>query len=136
VANVVLQQGDLAILNSVRLAANVVTRLHLFQQPHTPAITDTDATYSAIEANFSGYSPQPLAQWNPAFLNSQGIGEIDANAVTFTQSGGPTNNTIYGAYVTDDSGHVCYAEQFSAPVLMNTGGATLTYTAKLTCQTA
>jgi hypothetical protein len=136
VANVVLQQGDLTDLNVLRQAANAINMIHLYASPHTPAAGDTDGMYSAIEANFSGYAPINLGQWNPAFLNPQSIGEIDANQVVWTHNGGPNINTIYGCYVTDNTGHVFYAEVFDAPVQMNAGGLTLKYTPRLTCQTA
>jgi len=133
-ANVVLQQGDLEFLETVRSAATVLTSLKLFQNNHVPAVTDVNANYT--EATFSGYLAMALGVWNLAFINPSGKGEIDANPQAFSHNGGGVANSIYGVYVVDATGNVMYAERFPAPVLMAALGDSITYTPRLTCQSA
>jgi hypothetical protein len=129
-ANVYLQQGDLATLNRVRLDGDTLKTLRLFKNDHVPAVGDTNANYT--EANYSGYASQALSTWNAAFLNADNKGEIDAAEKTFTHNGGGTANTIYGAYVTNNAGDVIYAERFDAPRVMSANGDSIPYTARLT----
>lgn len=133
-ANVVLQQGDLEILNVLRLANDPLATLRLFQNNHTPTVTDINANYT--EATFNGYAAVALGIWNAAFINGSAQGEIDAPAVTFTHTVGATTNTIYGAYVTDNAGDVIYAEKFTAPIIMASNGDSFTYTPKFTAVSA
>jgi hypothetical protein len=133
-SNVVLQQGDTAILDRLRLDNNALKTLRLFQNNHTPGVADVNANYT--EATFTGYASVALGTWNPAFLNGSNQGEIDANPVTFTRTAGATSNTIYGAYVTDNAGDVVYAEKFSAPITMASTGDTFTYTPRFTAVSA
>lgn len=133
-SNVVLQQGDTAILDRLRLDNNALKTLKLFQNNHVPAVGDTNANYT--EATFSGYASSALGTWNAAFLNGSNQGEIDANAVTFTHNGGGTSNTVYGAYVVDNAGDVVYAEKFSAPLTFASNGDSVTYTPRFTAVSA
>jgi hypothetical protein len=133
-ANVILQQGDVHFLNTVRLDTNTLKDLHLFKNDHVPVVTDIDLNYT--EADFSGYASVGLGTWNPAFVNGDGKGEIDAAPASFVHSAGVVNNTIYGAYITDSAGHVMYAERFGAPIIMAANGDTLPYTPRLTAVSA
>lgn len=133
-SNVVLQQGDVAILDRLRLDNNALKTLKLFQNNHTPTVGDVNADYT--EATFTGYAGVALGTWNAAFLNGSNQGEIDANPVTFTRTAGATSNTIYGAYVVDNAGDVVYAEKFSAPISMASTGDAFTYTPRFTAVSA
>jgi hypothetical protein len=132
-ANVVLQQGDVAILDRLRLDGQALHTLHLYQNNHTPSPTDVNGSYT--EATFSGYGAVLLGTWTAAFVNGSGQGEIDAAMATFTHNGGGTANTIYGAYVTDQAGDVVYAELFPAPQVMSSLGNSISYTPAFTAVT-
>jgi len=134
-ANVFLQQGDTTVLDAVVNDAGVLATLRLFQNDHDPAPTDLDANY--VEADFSGYAAVDIsAEWGAAFVNPFGQGQIDCLEQVFTHSGGAVGNTVYGVYVTSNTGKVMYAERFSTPVLIETGGSFIGYTAKVTAVTA
>lgn len=129
-ANVVLQQGDLSILNTVRLDGDCLKTLKLFKNDHVPVVGDGNGNYT--EANFSGYASVALGDWNAAILNDDDKGEIDGDPATFTHNGGGTSNTVYGAYVVNNAGDVVYAERFAAPRVMASNGDEIVYTPKFT----
>lgn len=133
-ANVFLQQGDVALLNRVRLDGDCLKTLRLFKNDHTPVVGDVNANYT--EANFSGYASFALGNWTAAFVNGDGKGEIDAAPHTFAHNGGATANTIYGVYVTNNAGDVIYAERFDAPRVLTTAADSITYTARVTAVSA
>ncbi len=133
-ANVILQQGDLSVLNTVRLDGNCLKTLRLFKNDHVPAVTDTNANYT--EANFSGYATFALGNWAAGFVNSDGKGEIDATPHTFAHNGGAVANTVYGVYVTNNAGDVVYAERFDAPRVLSAATDSIDYTAKITAVSA
>lgn len=129
-ANVFLQQGDVALLDRIVADAFLLADLRLFQNNHTPAVDDVDGDY--VEADFSGYASVALSAWSAAFVNGSGKGEIDGGLSTFSHDGGGTGNTVFGAYVTDADGHVVYAELFPAPQVMEALGNSIDYTPVVT----
>jgi len=133
-ANVILQQGDLSFLNTVRLDGDCLKNLRLFRNDHVPAVDDVNADYT--EANFSGYAAVALGDWNAAFLNGDDKGEIDGDPANFAHNGGATSNTIYGVYVTNNAGDVVYAERFDAPRVLSSATDEINYTPKLTAVSA
>lgn len=130
--NVMTQQGDMIVLDMFSGAfPGGDIKLKLFKNNHVPDVTDTEGDYT--EADFSGYSStSPAITWGAAFVNGDDKGEIDADVKTFTHNGGGTGNTVYGAYVTDDTDRLIYAERFDAPVSMSSNGDAINYTAKMT----
>lgn len=134
-ANVFLQQGDKAVLDSLVAGGTVFKNLKLFQNNHTPAVGDVNGDYT--EATFTGYSAIDIhSTFGAAFINGSNQGEIDGSQQTFTRSAGATSNTIYGAYVTDNAGDVVFAEKFPAPISMATAGDAILYTPKITAVSA
>jgi len=133
-ANVFLQQGDLSVLDTIRLDTTCLTTLKLFKNDHVPAVDDVNGDYT--EADFSGYADVDLGDWNSAFLNGDDKGEIDADPALFQHNGGGTSNTVYGAYVVNGAGDVVYAERFAAPRVMSAATDSITYTAKVTAVSA
>jgi hypothetical protein len=99
--------------------------LRLYQNNHTPAITDTAANYT--EATFTGYAAINLVSWGNAFLNGSSISEMDEIARTFTQTGVGVTNNIYGYYVTDGAGVLIWAE-LNPNGVFNMNNTGLTYT--------
>lgn len=97
--------------------------LHLFENNHTPANSDTVAAYT--ECTFPGYASVDL----PAIVGVSIAAHI-ATATwapeVFTRSAGGGTFNIYGYYVTDDTDAVLLWAQRDdlAPVTMNTVGQT------------
>jgi len=134
-ANVIVQQGDVKILDRIVADAIVLFTLKLFQNNHTPAVTDTEANYT--EASFSGYAAVDIhALWGAAFVNASGQGEIDCTTQTFAFGGGAVTNLVYGAYVVDNAGKLIYAERFAAPISMSASPDQIIYTPKFTAVSA
>lgn len=123
------EQGWLAAMTNV-VAGGVLYRIHLYQNNYIPTIFSTVADFT--EADFSGYGTSIVLTWGVPFINGSNQAEIDALAVTWTRSGGPTSNTVYGIYVTDNAGNLAYAERFPAPINMVSIGDAITYTPKAT----
>lgn len=121
--------GWKAILDAAT-AANVMKRIRLFKNDHTPVSGDTVGAYT--EADFDGYPGFTALTWAAAFVNATPAGETDATNIVWTKSAGATGNTIYGVYITDGSNVLTYAERFAAPILMTSTGAAIDYTPKVT----
>ena len=134
-ANVIVQQADVKILDRIVADAIVLFTLKLFQNNHVPAVTDTEANYT--EATFSGYAGIDIhALSGAAFVNGSGQGEVDCTTQTFSFSGGAISNLVYGAYVVDSAGQLVYAERFAAPVSMSASPDQIIYTPKFTAVSA
>lgn len=129
--NVFCQTGWKAILDHA-VSDNLLKRIRLFKNNHTPVNGDTAAAYT--EADFSGYSGFQALTWAAAVINGSVQGEIDATQVTWTHNGGATSNTVYGIYVTDAADVLTYAERFPAPVTMASNGDAIPYTAQVVAQ--
>lgn len=127
--NIFCENGWLEILQQA-LSANILFRIHLFQNNHVPVFTDVLAAYT--EATFDGYGGSVVLAWGVPFINGSNQAECDASTVTWVRSGGATSNTIYGIYVTDNAGLLVYAERFGAPVSMTSAGDTIGYTPRAT----
>ena len=132
-ALVVLNQGEMYFLDSLRSNIFVLGNLtlRLFKNNHTPTQTDDNSDY--VEADFDGYASFPIDSWTPVYLNGSGKAEIDEVNRVFVQSGVVVTNNVYGYYVTDGAGNVIYAERDpSAPVAMNAPGKTYTVFGRFT----
>lgn len=104
---------------------------HLYKAAHTPANTDVLATYTAIEANYTGYASQSAGGWS-APIGSAFPFTILGTSMLFQVGASPSiGNSIYGYYVTDDtnSGALVWAELFSgAPLSMTSAGDAIVLT--------
>lgn len=84
--------------------------LRLFSSNHTPLITDTLATYTAIEASFTGYSAKTLTRsiaagtWGAVSSTGGTSINVSGNAKSTYNSGTPQSwsatsaQTIYGHF--------------------------------------
>ncbi len=102
--------------------------LRLFSTSHTPAVTDTLATYTAIEASFTGYSPITLTRsltsstWSTPTATGTTIDPTNNNSISTYGASAQSFNatsaqTIYGYFwsgVTSGVGLV--AEQFASSI--------------------
>ncbi len=129
-ANVFVETADLSIISAM-ISASLVGTLKLFKNDHTPAVTDSASDYT--EADFSGYGGSETPSWGTPFVNGANKGQVDADPIVYTHSGGGTSNTVYGAYVLDGSANLIYADRFPAPFLMAVGGDTFSYAPSFTC---
>lgn len=130
--------GELLLLNILTGLEsenfNTLT-MRLFQNNITPADTDVLATYT--EADFSGYGGgTPFTNWGAALL-SAGKAQSQADSIDNTHDGGPTNNNIYGYYVTDSANSKLYwAERDpAAPTVLNANGQKFTVVPRFTLAT-
>ncbi len=103
----------------------------LFSTSHTPAVTDTLATYTAIEATFTGYAAKTLtrsvsgATWStPAIVTPGTIDATNGNSkATYgsaPQSWSATSaQTVYGYFVSGVTSLVgLFAEQFASSIAL------------------
>lgn len=128
--------GERQLLDRMTGAVGANFYICLYKAAHTPADGDTKATYTAIEADYTGYGRLSCG-FNPAETNGDGRAEslADLNRVFENAGGGsPTvGNTVHGYFVLDNSdGPLLWAEEFGMPVPMNEGSPSLTITLRLT----
>lgn len=113
--------GELNLLDF--LTANLFDglELRLYQNNYTP--TDSSQVSNFTECDFSGYVSQTITAWTAAQIIA-GHASSDAAQLTFTRSGGPTSNNVYGYFVTDSAGTKIYwAERDPyAPTSMSVSG--------------
>jgi hypothetical protein len=128
-SNVFTQLGDLELLGAIQ-AVPVPVHMRLFQNNHTPGVTDVIGDYTV--ATFSGYPGDVSPTWGTPFTNGDGKAETDAGTTTYTHNGGGTSNTIYGAYFVTAGGVLVYADKFAAPIVMASNGDTFPYTPRMT----
>jgi hypothetical protein len=83
----VLKTGQSQWLTDL-LGAGETINLRLFKSSHTPAVTDTLSTYTAIESTFTGYSAKALTRsiaagtWGAVALTGSTIDATNHNAIS------------------------------------------------------
>jgi hypothetical protein len=103
--------------------------LGLFSTSHTPAVTDTLSTYTAIEASFTGYSQKTLTRtiaagtWGTVALTGSTIDGVNHNAISTygtQQSWSATSaQTVYGHFWKGNtSGVGLLAEQWGSSIAL------------------
>lgn len=93
--------------------------MHLFKSDITPSASDTVATYSGDEADFSGYASQGVT-WNTA-IQVGDQARIPADLLVWTKNGA-TGNTIYGYYMLTSGGDLIGAKKYDTTAPMMTDG--------------
>ena len=106
-AEAICQGGLVALTQQWKAFLNTCV-LRLYKNNHTPAPTDTAASYT--QADFTGYAAINLVAWGDAYLNAGFVGQIDEINRTFTQTAVTTTCLVYGYYITDGFGNLIYAE--------------------------
>jgi len=110
--------GELVLLDKL-LAADDYT-LHLYKNNYTPV--DGSVIGDFTEADFSGYSGgEDITGWSAAVIVA-GRAESTGDPIDQTHNGGATGNTIYGFYVVDSGGNLCWAERDPNPFVINANG--------------
>jgi len=94
-------------------------QLHLYQSSHTPSPSDTLSTYTAIEADFTGYTPALISGWADVGLDPDDRELIQALPVSFVRTAG--SNDIYGYFVTDSASALLWfaEERTGGPVTVD-----------------
>ena len=110
----------------VDYVTSLTLKMGLYKSAHTPAASDTFATYTAIEADFSGYARQNTSGWGAAAIVA-GRAVSTGTQLNFTHSGGGVNNTVYGAflfYTVAGTDYLYGAGEDPSPFVMNAAGLT------------
>lgn len=131
-------EGELKILANIRdpYFQGFPLNAGLFQDNYTPADGDTLATYTAIEADFDGYTVQTLTTWITPILVA-GKAFISTLPIIWTPTGSVTPNDIYGFFVYDFvDNKLLWAGRFAAAPIAVTGPTTpVVYTPSFTLKT-
>lgn len=110
-------------------------KLRLYQNNHTPDPNDTVASYT--EANFTGYAAINVNSWGNAYLNGDGIAQIDEINRTFNQTGVGATCLVFGYYITDNNNNLVWAESNdNGPFNMNANGLVYIVQARITFDNA
>jgi hypothetical protein len=125
------RQGSLSDLDNWRTGDLAGAILHLFDNFHTFAPTDTPADYN--EASFVGYAPITPIGWSFPTINIAGKAETSSPPLTFNFTAGVGTALVYGWYLTDSTGTVLLAVcHFNSPVTLTPAQPALTRTVSLT----
>ena len=81
------------------------SQLCAYKSAHTPANSDVAATYTAIEATFSGYARITLSVWSAAVLDGANRASVSSAVRTWTASGAGLPQSIHGIFVLDGAGN-------------------------------
>ncbi len=92
----------------------------LFKNDFIPTLDSVLADFT--ECNFAGYAPQSISTPNPAIVNGNGRGEVEADPVIWLSSGGPVQ-TAFGYFIYDLALGVHWCQRFNAPAPMGVAGA-------------
>lgn len=118
---VVVNAGVVANLDILRAGWTGNRFAGLFQNPDEPMRLWTIGTI--IPATFSGYSGlKPLVNWLPAVISGD-FALTSADLLTWTMTGTTVTNWVFGYYVVDSLGQLCWAERKPGPgsAMVNTG---------------
>lgn len=132
-ALMVPREGNVRLLTDLLAGGTLENwQLGLFHSNITPAETDTAATYTAQEANFTNYARKTLTRsvgastWNtpvaqapsgsPAWSSRSQVGHSQYGSAPQSWTCGVTGDTIYGYFIVGaTSGKLICAEAFSGP---------------------
>jgi hypothetical protein len=106
--------------------------LHLYTSNHTPAVGDTNTTYTTIECSLTGYSAHTFAPGDWTGSTTAGVSTYATAGVVFTFSAYAGGTTIYGAYLQNGAGDVIAAALLDTSFAVPTGGGSVTITPTVT----
>lgn len=90
-----------------------VSGIHLRLFSNNVTIGDTTVIGSLNEVSGGGYAAIALSAVNWAFVAASPSTAGYSDFLTFIFSGAPSPNTVYGYYITDPSGNLLAAENFT-----------------------
>lgn len=116
VATQATQLGTLSALVAVGgLLAGV--KIHLYKTHLNPDPTTPLATFTAAEADYTGYAAQAVGTWGAPYIDIDGLAHVSAPSKQFQPTDGVAPNVIYGAFITDTAGAVLiFYVVFDTPV--------------------
>ena len=104
----------------------------LYTTNHTPAVTDTKSTYTAIECSLPGYAEITLAPGSWTGSATAGTATYNYPAQTFTFTSNVGGITIYGAFIFDANGVLICAGLLDTAFPVPAAGGSLTLTLQST----
>lgn len=107
-AGVVQSAGLLKLLEDTKADRNGY-QLCLFVNDYVP--TQATVIGDLTEASFGGYARITTDSWGTAFINAATIAESDEVLRTFTVTGAPLTQTVYGYFLLDAAGVLIAAER-------------------------
>jgi len=114
---------NLAVLNDAKEVGNSLDALkvHLVKGDITPTPGVPLATYTAAEADYTGYATEDVT-WLDPVINDAGQVELIGTVPEFRPTASTVGNSIYGLFVTDTAGAVLkFAGRFDNPPLPMNG---------------
>jgi len=126
---VVPNVGLLRLLNAMLgLYSPGALQVALFVGNYTPTHADTEATYTAMEATFAGYSRYTPSPWAAAYMVfNQATAYAAPRTWTVTASGG--TDIVYGYFVLDAAGGLLWVSlEAQGPLPMRNAGDSYTCT--------
>jgi hypothetical protein len=127
VAICVTQEGAIRIWQQILGISTIgYPYVHLFGSQHTPAHTDTEATYAAIELAAAGYAPillgQPSANWTISAIGAGAQAVYLTVSWTFTAAA-----TVWGYWLSDQTQtYSLWAEIFLSSFVYGSSGGPFT----------
>jgi len=116
----IVEEGRKLTLDGWLTAVGAQLRVILFTAP--TSIDEETELSDLTEADFSGYSRE-TPSFPASTINGNGNALSAGSTVTFTHSGGGTDNTIVGWALIHEAANLAIGiEPLSAPVTLDTGG--------------
>lgn len=132
---VFIQDGGLGVkLTTLRdnLLSNL--QLRLYRVDRVPAAGDVVTDY--VECTFSGYSSQTFSDLGAVSV-SGGAAQVSTGVHTFSHSGGPTANSVYGWFAVDSQNRlICASRNGAGPVTLAAAGQSYSVQVTFTDQRA
>lgn len=123
---VVTQEGAIRLWQQLLKIVDIgYPIVHLFGAAHTPAHTDTEATYAALELSVAGYAAiqltQPGANWTIAAIGAGAQASYLVLNWTFT-----AGCSVYGYWLSDSTNtYSLWGEAFASPFVYGSSGGPL-----------
>jgi len=128
---VVPQSGSLSVcqyLAYIWSQTGAYLTIKLYKSDTTP---DWDTVLADLtECDFSGYASMQLTAWDYAgvFLDGDGRAKVNHTTnYTAMHNGGGVSNNVYGFFVVDNTGDLCWLQRFdSPPIAIDSNGKFIT----------
>lgn len=122
-----VKEGRKALLDFLLGAGGPACVFHLFV--NNPAMADEDVTLGDLtEASFGGYAAISGITFPAAVINGADHGETLSPTQTWTATGAPLPQTVYGMYMTmtvSGSDKLIFVKRFSSPQVLSLAGETV-----------
>jgi hypothetical protein len=110
------QLGTLLLMTDTGGLLDAV-KVHLYKNNLNPDPTTPLATFTAAQADYTGYAAVSVGVWGAPYIAIDGLAHVTAPSKQFQATDAVNPNTIYGAYATNTGGTVLiYFVVFDTPV--------------------